>query len=137
MPLFGWKLVRKQELDLISRLADKELATERALLKSAYEYIERVERELEYYRGKYDEALARADRQLDDLLQSQGFATVTETSKRDEAKVVSVLEEKQREHEKELVELFSETLDVMHDVDGLELPDELKAEAEKLIKASK
>lgn len=120
------------ELALTKTLADAEQTKVRIELNQAKEYIKRLEREVEFYRTRYDEALERADRQLDGILAQAGLPEVTATTKKANAerdeKAASAVEK----HLAELNEMFGESLDQMEEYDQLGLPSELQAEADKL-----
>ena len=122
-----------EERRLEREVLDLQLMNSRIEVNEANKLIERLNREVEYYRQRYDEALERSDRQLDGILAQSGLPEVTATTKRENA----VREEKAKtqidEHENELKEMFSESLNEMAEYDNLVLPDELQAEADKLI----
>jgi hypothetical protein len=121
------------ERRLEREVLDLQLMNSRIEVNEANKLIERLNREVEYYRRRYDEALERSDRQLDGILAQSGLPEVTATTKREnserEEKAKTIIDE----HERELKEMFSESLNEMEEYDSLVLPDELKVEAAKLI----
>jgi hypothetical protein len=124
--------VRDEELRMARELADSRLAEQRTHTLAAREHVEKLAAEVEYYRGKFDEALARADSQLDAVLAQVGLPAVTPTSKREERERAEDAKVEEQKRERELYEIFGESLGDA-EADGLVLPSELKAEADKLI----
>jgi hypothetical protein len=122
-----------EERRLEREVQDLQLTNSRVELNEAQKQIARLDREVEYYRRRYDEALERSDRQLDGILAQSGLPEVTATTKRENAERVEKAKTEIDEHENELKEMFSESLNEMAEYDNLMLPDELQAEAAKLI----
>jgi hypothetical protein len=81
--------------------------------------------------------MERADRAQDALNQANGLPEVTATVRRERKEEANAAQDEVKKHQEELSELFAETLGTMHDVEGLELPDALKADADRMIAISK
>jgi len=95
--------------------------------------IAQLEREIEYYRRRFDEAQERADRQLDEFMQANGMGEVTTTARRDASEKSASVQKEMDAQKKEIGEMFAETLGTEHDEFGLELPEDLHDAAAALM----
>lgn len=131
--MFGWKLIRESEIELQQALHDKELAILQLKLDEAARYNVKLEYQVEYWQERADDERERADRVADALNLQNGLPEVTNTSKRE--KVAAKKDEKAEaeRQEKQIAELFAESVGTDFDMEGLELTDELKAAAEKMV----
>jgi hypothetical protein len=93
-----------------------------------------LESELEYYRKLARQERERADRLHDLLLTHSGMPPTTDTVLESKKKFSSELEQARKEQEMQLAEMFSETMDSHSDLD---LPSELREDAEKMMTALK
>jgi hypothetical protein len=131
--ILGFVILTEAELTLRDLLAAQKLELAHSQLSVQTELAKKALNEIDFYRRRYEEALDRADRQLDALMTSNGLPEVTTTGRKEtserEQKAIEIAKEK----EKELGELYSDMIDMLHDAEGLELPEELKAESEQLV----
>ena len=143
--MFGWRLVSEkhhiiltnEEVRLAGELADARQHAVFVELTEAKKKIEQTEKLLEWTQRKYEEALERADRQLDGILAQAGLPEVTATTKREFVERGKAYAEENEKRKVELAEIFAETIGQVEEFDHLGLPDELKAEADKMIAGAK
>jgi hypothetical protein len=131
--LFGYVILTQDELDLRDRQAAQEKETIKVSLSVQTELARKALAEIEFYQKKYEEALDRADRQLDTFMNSVGMPEVTTTGRRETITREKKAEEQWEKKEKELMELYSETVNTTFDESGLELSDDLKQASEQLL----
>lgn len=90
-------------------------------------YLNMLEKELVYWRERADQERERADRLHDGLLTQCGQLPVTEVVRHESVERRAAAEEMFDQHKRELDEMFAEI------VNPEELPDELKADAARMI----
>ena len=99
-------------------------------------YLDMLESELAYYRGKADSERNRADRLNDSLLVRSGEMPVTDLGVGDQRKVQEDAALEFAKRAQELNEIYGEAMEeIAQDVDGnpIELPAEVAEEAKKLV----
>lgn len=135
--LFGYAILSQDELELRDQLAAQKNETIAVNLSVQTELARKALAEIDFYQKKYEEALDRADRQLDSFMNSAGMPEVTTTGRRETVTREKKAEEQWEKKEKELMELYSETVNTTFNEDGLELTDDLKEASEQLLAENK
>jgi hypothetical protein len=98
-------------------------------------YLAMVEKELAYYRDKFESERSRGDRLSDGLLIRNGELPVTDLVKGDQEKLVADALAESALRQKELNEMFGEAMEetaVDDEGNPIELPEELQEETKKL-----
>lgn len=131
--MFGWKLLRESEIELQQALHDKELSILQLKLDQAKEWAGKLERQVEYWQQRADDERERADRVADALNLQNGLPEVTSTVKRERKAAKEEVKQDDLQQERQIAEMFAESVGTDFDMEGLELTDELKAAAEKMI----
>lgn len=132
-----YKVLSNEEVNLQEKLVFAQQAKLVVELEQAQKQIARLEKQLELVERKYEDALERADRQLDGILAQQGLPDVTATVRREKRKHEDEQDQESKKKELEIAEIFAESIGEMEEYDGLTLPGELQAEAAKLIAGKK
>jgi len=90
------------------------LVRDRARLESDLEskrgIISRLEKEIDYWRGKFEREQERADRVNDRLMESSGFAPVSETGIKEADGLKKQYEELMKNYTKQTNEMFADEL---------------------------
>jgi len=98
----------------IARANYEALLRDRVRLESEVEsnkgIIARLEKELDYWRGKFEGEQARADRVNDRLMETSGFAPVSETGIREVDEWKKKTEELMKGYMKQNTEMFADEL---------------------------
>lgn len=134
MPFLGWKLIKVSELALKDQLEATKIALLAADLRRAEEYTRKCEALIDKERARADSERARADRQLDNYLQSQGQPAVTDSVLAAQEEFAHNAQEKQTNYLRQMAEIGADTLNNLYDEDGCELPPELAAAAEEMLR---
>jgi len=123
--MLGWHLRRASEIQLEKQLFEQELKALVKELAAAKEYAAKCERLLEHERARIDAERERADRIADSLFQSQGLPATSTTVVSEQKKQTADFVDKVQDFQKQLGEIYGETMDEMV-MDGAEaLPEEL------------
>ena len=102
-------------------------------------YLELLEKELAYYRDKFESERSRGDRLSDGLLIRNGELPVTDLVKGDQAKLIADAKAEDALRQKELNEMFGEAMEetaVDNEGNPIALPEELAEETKKLTEPS-
>jgi hypothetical protein len=130
--MLGWSLLRDAELALRQEINDRELKALVAELNAAKEYIRKCEALIEHERSRIDAERERADRTTDALLQQNGLPATTATVRRELEIAEAEANEKRADYQKELYEIYGESMDDLID-DGVEpLSEPIQAVAAEL-----
>lgn len=133
----GYRVFTLEEFELHSQVNDKTLENTKLALDLERDLTKKLSAEVEYYRNRYDEALERADRAQDALNQSNGLPEVTTTVRRERKEQALAAADDIEKRQSELNEIFAESLGMLHDVEGLELPEDLRDAASAMIAPAK
>lgn len=112
--MFGWRWMHQREIDALTS------------------QIAKLEKLAEYWQRRADDERDRADRLNDGLLQQNGLPATTNTVRRESESERDRMKTEQEHRMREVAEIYGETNGMMEEM-GLELPPELKAEADKMI----
>lgn len=131
--LLGYVVMAQSEFELREQLAAQKLIGIEERLSVQTDRANKAYEEIEFYREKFEESQDRADRQLDAFMTSVGMPEVTTTSKIEGAERLQKAQEASDKRQAELGEMFAETMNTLHDEEGLELTPELRAESEAML----
>jgi len=135
--MFGFKLIHEAELEKLHREQELELRAKDVELKVTLRRAEAAEKTAEYWEGKAQEFLDRSDRQLDGFLQQNGLPQVTTTARKEAKQGRDEAEAEFERRHKEMAEIFADSINTLHDVEGLELPPDLAEAAKGLMEGVK
>lgn len=131
--IFGYTIFTAQEILLQEQLAAQKLAVLESKLAVSTQLAKKAMDEIDFYRKKYEEVVNRADRQLDAFMASAGLPEVTDLGHTERVEREKKAEINWKQRETELAELYSETMNNFYSDEGLELPEDLKAESDKMV----
>lgn len=102
--MFGWRIFRETEFEMIMRLADTKLS-------HSEQDNRKLERLVEYWQEREEAQRVRADRQLDVLLQQNGLPPVTETVTNEIAERYTATQKERDEQDRMMKQMFTETIE--------------------------
>lgn len=131
--IFGYAILSQHEIELQQKLSAQEKIGLEERLSVQTERANKAYQEVEYYRRKFEESQERADRQLDVFMTSVGMPEVTTTGRNEAAAAQQKKDDLQVKRDQELAELYGETMNTLHNEDGLELTPELQEASDQLL----
>jgi IS4 transposase len=108
--MFGWRLIRAEELSLRDRLFTSQIQALKDALSKAEEYSRKCERLIDHERERIDSERERADRSVDALLAQNGLPAVTTTVRAEHSAEDKAAAAKQKSYSDMLGEIYGETL---------------------------
>lgn len=115
----------------VSALREQANLTELSRLR---EYARKLERLVDLERERYEAERKRGDRLQDTLSTQAGLPPATETVLGERHAGDELAETERKKMSRQMKELFSEQVGIIHDELGLELPPELKEGVEQMMK---
>src|SRR5580658_1235072 len=125
--MFGWTLIRENEILLMKQMHELELKNEVAARHRAEEYARKAENLLQHERDRIDSERERADRIADSLFQSQGLPPTSTTVVTEVKAAEKVSADKLERYMAELSEIYADQEDELLQ-DGAEPLPEVIAE---------
>jgi hypothetical protein len=128
--MFGWRLIRESELAVKEQLHEARLEALRAELYAAKQYATKAENFLDHERERIDAERERADRMADNIFQQNGLPPVSPVVLAEERQANEVSKKNIEDYQKQVAEIFGETLDDLGETDAEDILKEA-AEATK------
>lgn len=112
--MFGWRLIRDSELELLKRMHAQEVVLLGEQLRKAEEYARKCEALIDHERARIDAERERADRTIDGYLQTSGLPAVTATVLTEQKEQAKDAAGKQKDYLAQLAEIYGETMQEMN-----------------------